>query len=127
MENLIGANWLWSGGQNWQMETSLSHMYTSYEDTYWETAEDSLLFQDNTSESSINLRNVTYYRFNSANRIKFGFEASRISNDYDSFTKAYRDQYGNVVSPLNIKRKISAVRLGGFLSLDLQPHRQVRA
>ncbi len=59
VENLIGANWRWSGGRNWRMETSLSNMYTSYEDTYRKTAGDSLLFRDNTSERSLNLRNVT--------------------------------------------------------------------
>ncbi len=61
------------------------------------------------------------YRFDSANRIKFGFEASHVSNDYDSYSKAYRDQYGNVLPSLNIERKITAVRLGGFLTWIYNP------
>lgn len=121
VEHMFGVNWRYTGGRDWQMETSVSSMYTSYDDTFWQTRDDSLIYDDNSSEQSISLRNVSYYRFNSANRIKFGLEASHVINDYTSYTKAYHDNYGNLLDPFNVERKISADMVGGFMSWIFNP------
>lgn len=114
LEHMLGLNWNWKPGEAWRMETSVSNMFTRYEDDFSRVRDDSLLYNDRSSERSLALRNVTHYRIDSRRRLKFGLEARHVSNRYQTYAKSYYDLYGNLVPGLTVDRRLSAARLGAF-------------
>ena len=121
VENMVGVNWSWRGESNWHSETSFSRMYTRYKDRFSATDDDSLGVDDRSSEASLTLRNVTYYRLAGGDGFKFGFEEKHIDNNYDSYFKDYRDQYGNLVPALTVNRPVNTDRLGAFFIYNWNP------
>ena len=127
MESSVGINWrsLWS--KNGYSNTSISHISTRHKLDYLETRTENELIKNNSTEQSIQLRNVNYYRFNESNRVEFGFDAKHIINEYKNFIAEYTDALGNTTPEYNIDDKITGQKYSAFTSYIWTPFRKLTA
>lgn len=96
-EYTVGFNWFSMWGSRGYSNTSLSQSHTKYADSSFHTVSEKLAREGANSEKAVTLRNVNYYRFNTANKLRFGMEIKHFNTNYDYFLGAYTDVMGNVV------------------------------
>lgn len=115
-EDTIGLNWFLIWGDKGYSNTSLSHSYTKYDTTFYETASEDLIIENISTDQSFSFRNVNHYTFNHANKIEFGIEAKHLHSNYDYFIWEDLDPFGNVTPAVYQKIEINATKFAGFLN-----------
>lgn len=120
-ENLVGMNWRHLWGTRGYSNTSVSHIFRKGESNYFETVTERDLTNYSSLEQAFQLRNENSLRLNRSNRLKFGIDAKHIINEYDNYLAAYTDPLGNPTAEFRIDDRISANKVGVFVSHIWRP------
>jgi len=121
VRNTVGVNWRFLWGEKGYSNTSISHTLSKYDLAFFQTRSDRILFDKESVEQELKLRNVNYYRLNSSNKLEFGAEAKLIKTKYDDFYEQYHDPLGNITSALRVDQNISANKFAAFASYHWSP------
>jgi len=118
--NVAGLNWQNIWGKSGYSNTSISHTYFGYKRNYSETKSQNHLFENNSKENTLRLRNVNYYKLDNSNHFEFGFEAKYNFSQFDVFYGAWEDHYGNPTPELYVNNKLSTFKSGAFAQHRIQ-------
>lgn len=121
VENTVGVNWraLWAGAG--YSNTSLSLTSTRFKEDFFETGSGDLLVKNRSLERAYKIRNVNHLRLLQSAALTFGFEAKRLTFDYDNFYPQYTDAFGEVVPASELTATPRATKLAAFASFKAQP------
>jgi hypothetical protein len=108
--NIAGFNWQYVWGKSGYSNTSLAHTYFGYKRDYSETKTKNHLFENNSKEQSMKLRNVNYYKLDNKNNFEFGFETKYNFSNFDVLYEEWEDHYGNPTPRLYVDNKINSVK-----------------
>ncbi len=121
VQNTGGVNWRFLWGEKGYSNTSISHTSSKYDLAFFQTRSDSILFDKESVEQELKVRNVNYYRPNSSNKLEFGVEAKLVKADYDDYYEQYHDPLGNVTPALRVDQNLSANKFAAFASYHWSP------
>lgn len=121
MQNTGGINWRFLWGEKGYSNTSISHTLSKYDVAFFQTRSDSILFDKKSLEQEVKLRNVNYYRLNSANKLECGVEARIVKANYDDYYERSHDLLGNVTPALRVDKNISATKWSVFATYHWNP------
>jgi len=118
--SVAGFNWQSIWDQSGYSATSISHTYFGYGRDYSETKSRKHLYENNSKENNIRLRNVNFYRVDEGNSIEFGFEANYNFSDFDVLFEEWEDNYGNPTPKLYVDNKLNTLKSGIFAQHSLR-------
>jgi len=115
LSNVVGLNWQYIWGESGYSNTSLSHIYTSYDRVWGQTKTHQRVLDNFSKENRIKLRNVNYYKINKYNSLEFGVEATGINNNFDFTYYEWQNYYGDVSPVLSVDRKLNSLKSSIFV------------
>lgn len=121
IQNTGGVNWRFLWGEKGYSNTSFSHTLSKYDLAFFQTRSGSILFDKESVEQELKLRNVNYYRLNSSNKLEFGVEARIIKADYDDYYEQHHDPLGNITPALRVDQNIRTNKFAAFASYHWSP------
>ena len=120
-EGTTGMNWRAVWGERGYSNTSLSHTSAKFKEDFFETNTGLLAVKNRSHEQTFKFRNVNHFRLHPRHTLEFGVEAKHLAADYDNFYAETTDALGDTVGALALKNKITANKLGAFLSYSAKP------
>ncbi len=84
------------------------------------------LFENNSKENSLKLRNVNYYKLDKANNFEFGFESIYNFSNFDVLYEPWEDNYGNITPRLYVNKNMSTMKGGVFAQHRLNYFRETK-
>ncbi len=124
-QNTGGLNWRHIWGEHGYSNTAVSHTFWKYNWNWFLARDESELFDNQSLEQEIKLRNVNTYRIGPGQRFEFGLEAKFLNTDYAYTNAAHHDPLGNATPPLNIDLNTSSQKYSAFVSYNWQPVRNL--
>ena len=87
------------------------------------------LFDNDSREREITLRNKSFYRPKPGLAVESGFDIKRIGSDFQFFVAADTNRVNVVIPELRIKNEVATTKLGSYVGLnqELDLHVQLRA
>ena len=125
---VAGANWRWLFSQAGYSETSLALTSNDFGIRVDDNPTGVRLFNNDSREREITLRNKSFYRPKSGLAVESGFDIKRIGSDFQFFVAADTNRVNVVVPELGIKNDVSTTKLGSYVGLKqvLSPRAQFR-
>lgn len=124
-EYAYGANWRYLWGGRGYSNTSLSYNATKYKGDVQETKSGRHLFDQNSVEAGINIRNVNHYSAGEQHQWEFGFDAKYLMTDFDYHLYDYVNSFGDTIPELVVDDYTGAPLVGGFVSHVWQLHHKL--
>jgi len=120
IENTTGVNWraIWRQGYS---NTSCSYTLSSFNEDFFETGSGLRLLKNRSSEQDFKLRNINHFCFSNKYACEFGLDAKQIRSLYNNYYAEYQDAMGTIIPALQLKEKLSALKLGIFGHLLAKP------
>jgi hypothetical protein len=119
-EAAYGINWRyrWDGGYS---NTSLGYLATKYGAEYHWTRTGREFVWQNSTEASLQFRNVNHYRLSENRSLEFGFETKHYLNDWD-YRRAWNINNLDVYTPADsIDVEETNTTAGVFFSMNVRP------
>jgi len=124
-EGAFGGNWryLWPG--NGYSNTSLSYNATKYKGDVQETKSGRHLFDQNSIESGVTVRNVNHFNAGANHQLVFGFDTKYLMTDFHYNLYDYVNSFGDTIPALSVDKYTAAPLVGLFASHIWQWHSRV--
>lgn len=126
-ENTAGINWRALWNKSGYSNTSVSYTSDQFKEDYFETSSAIHLLRNRSLEQSFKLRNVNHFRLSQRHSLEFGVEAKHLITDYDNFFNDYTDALGDTVPAFTLDDKITADKVGAFVSYIAKPVNRLTA
>ena len=124
-EHAFGANWRYLWGGNGYSNTSVSYNAIKYKGDVQETKNGRHLFDQNSIESGINIRNINHFLAGDKHQLEFGFDAKYLMTDHDYHLYDYVNSFGDTIPALILDKYTAAPLVGAFVSHIWQWHPQI--
>ena len=124
-QGTYGLNWRAVWSESAFSNTSISLTSSQYDEDFWETFKTPVSnipdIKNRTNEMEYKLRNVNFKRLSEKISLDFGFDAKHFEHEYDNFLAETINAVGNTIPEFILRDKITAEKLGGFISLNYDP------
>ncbi|MFQ5864933.1 MAG: TonB-dependent receptor plug domain-containing protein, partial [bacterium] len=124
-QNTGGVNWRYLWGKHGYSNTSLSHTFWKYDWNWFLTRDESELFDNQSLEQELKLRNVNTWRVSPKQKLEFGIEAKFLNTDYEYFNAQHNDPLGNITPEFSIDQNTGSQKYSAFVSYSWRPVRKL--
>ena len=112
---VAGANWRWLFSPSGYSETSLALTANDFGMRVNDNPTRVRLFDNDSLEREITLRNKSFYRPKPGLAVESGFDVKRIGSDFQFFVAADTNRVNVVIPELRIENDVSTTKLGGYV------------
>jgi len=120
-ERTTGVNWRALWGKNGYSNTSLAYTSSGFKENFKETTTGNSVVNNRSYEQAFKFRNVNHFRINNRNSLKFGFEGKHLVSDFNIAYAGYTDALGQPLAAFLNRKKITANKIGVFVSYVTKP------
>ncbi len=120
-EYTVGMNWFSMWSQKGYSDTSISFLRTRYGADWNDVDTDELDYSNHSYDEAVSIRNVSFYSFNGAGQVQFGFTLKHLTNSHEYVEGEYLDIVGNRVPTFRHNVKHSAQKAAVFANYIWSP------